>query len=59
MVGGGKGTITIKLQQTGKSRLILKFYFLTFCVGIANETSKPKGNLMFILFLGISIKETL
>ena len=50
--------IIIKLQVTGKSRLILKFYFLTFCISIANETSKSKCNLMFILFLGISIKET-
>ena len=49
--------IIIKLQLTGKSHLILKFYFLT-CASIANETSKPKCNLMFILFLGISIKET-
>ena len=50
--------IIIKLQFTGKSDLILEFYFQTFCISIANETSKPKCNLMFMLFLGISIKET-
>ena len=51
--------IIIKFQLTGKSRLILKFYFLTFCVSIANKTSKSKCNLIFIPpFLGISIKET-
>ena len=40
-----------KLQLTGKFHLILKFYFLAFCISIAKETSKPKCNLMFILFL--------
>ena len=50
--------IIIKLQLKGKSRLIFIFYFVTFCVSTANETSKPKCNLMFILFLEISIKET-
>ena len=50
--------IIIKLQLIGKSRLILKFFFLTFCVSIANETSKPKCNLIIMLFLVISIKET-
>ena len=51
--------IIIKLQLTGKYRLVFKFYFITFCDSIANEASKPKCNLMFILSLGISIKEKL
>ena len=41
--------IIIKLQLTGNSHLIIKFYFITFCVSIANEASKSKCNLTFIL----------